>query len=219
MRAPTASEPLPKRTALLSRVAVLDLFERAIVAILFLRFAWVFSTAAVHPSSALSALLVLGEALPFICIMARRPSATLSRRPTDWLFGVLGTTLPLLVAPADVHPFVPLEICFAVMLLGTFAQVSAKAVLGRRFGLIAANHGVVTAGPYRFVRHPMYAGYTMTHIGFLLATPSVGNAVLYAVTLGIQIVRIRREEHVLKHDASYIAFAGRVRYRLIPGLF
>jgi protein-S-isoprenylcysteine O-methyltransferase Ste14 len=56
-------------------------------------------------------------------------------------------------------------------------------------------------------------------IGFLLAIPSALNALFYATELTMQIMRIFREERVLRKDADYRAFAARVHYRLLPGVF
>jgi protein-S-isoprenylcysteine O-methyltransferase Ste14 len=124
-----------------------------------------------------------------------------------------------MIAPLPAEPLAPLALCLALMIGGILLQISAKVVLGRAFGIIAANRGVRVLGPYRFVRHPMYAGYTMTHIGFLLSMPLAINALYYGAALSLQIVRIYREEKVLMQDARYRAFAARVRYRLLPGVF
>jgi protein-S-isoprenylcysteine O-methyltransferase Ste14 len=105
------------------------------------------------------------------------------------------------------------------MLTGLYIQISAKLILGRSFGILAANRGIKVDGPYRVIRHPIYAGYTVTHIGFLLAFPSLWNAVLYSTELAIQITRLLREEFLLKQDQTYRDYASRVRYRLIPMIF
>jgi protein-S-isoprenylcysteine O-methyltransferase Ste14 len=49
--------------------------------------------------------------------------------------------------------------------------------------------------------------------------PSVINATIYVIVSAIHIVRILREERVLKQDAAYREFATQVRYRLLPGVF
>ena len=38
-------------------------------------------------------------------------------------------------------------------------MIAGKVVLGRSFGLVPANRGIVARGPYLLVRHPIYAGY------------------------------------------------------------
>jgi protein-S-isoprenylcysteine O-methyltransferase Ste14 len=45
------------------------------------------------------------------------------------------------------------------------------------------------------------------------------NAILYLAALAIQIARLKREERILMLDPAYQAYAARVRYRLLPGLF
>ena len=105
------------------------------------------------------------------------------------------------------------------MIAGFALQLSAKLTLRRSFGVVAANRGVKASGPYRLVRHPMYAGYALTHIGFLLAGPSLWNLALYGTVLTIAVRRIVAEERVLREDPAYRALAAKVRYRLLPGLF
>jgi len=105
-----------------------------------------------------SGLRVL-KALPFIFILVRPPSATLSQRQIDWCFGILGAVLSLLVRPvADMSPLLPVTACFGIMVTGISIQIMAKLALGRAFGIVVADRGVTVWGPYRMVRHPMYAG-------------------------------------------------------------
>ena len=205
----------------LSRKALgLDLCERVVVSALFFNFLyWMFSGPTIRVNL-VTVLLALGEALPFVFILMRPPSITLSQRPVDWCFGLLGAILPLLVRPvANVTPVLPVVVCLCIMVAGISIQIAAKLALGRAFGIVAANRGVRVRGPYRLVRHPMYAGYTLTHVGFLLAMPSAMNALFYAAALAMQVARIHREELVLARDPAYRDFAGRVRYRLLPGVF
>jgi protein-S-isoprenylcysteine O-methyltransferase Ste14 len=205
----------------LTRHAILlDTGERLVVAAVFASFVYRMLFHAVGGVGVQTALLVMAETLPFIYVVLRAPSVTLSQRPWDWAFGIMGTIMPLFVMPAvNLPPLLPGSVCVAVMLGGMTLQVAAKLILGRSFGIIPANRGVRVVGPYRFIRHPMYAGYTLTHIGFLLAMPSAINAALYGLAFSFQVSRIFREERVLFADPGYRAFAERVRYRLVPGLF
>ncbi|MDE2463547.1 MAG: isoprenylcysteine carboxylmethyltransferase family protein [Alphaproteobacteria bacterium] len=198
----------------------LDLLERLIVVSLFVQFAWHAASNFAATSQIVSLMMIVSEALPVGFILLRRPSQLLSTRPLDWAVGVAGTMMPLLVIPSSTSSsLVPVVACLLIMIMGIYLEISAKLSLGRSFGIIAANRGVRTRGPYRFIRHPMYAGYLLTHIGILLAMPTWRTAALYSMTLTLQLWRMEREEFVLKRDADYCAFAQRVPYRLIPTLF
>jgi protein-S-isoprenylcysteine O-methyltransferase Ste14 len=203
----------------LSRVMLLDILERSTLMLVFGHFAFVMLTAPAGASSILGPILLVSESLPVLLILTRRPSKALSKRTGDWLLGLGGTILPLLAVPAGSGGLVSTEFCGAIMLIGLYVQISAKVILGRSFGLIAANRGIKVAGPYRIVRHPMYAGYTIIHIGFLLGFPSFWNILLYSTELVIQLARLLREELLLNEDQNYRAYAARVRYRVIPLIF
>jgi len=221
--------------ALFSRSQVLDFTERAVVLILFLyfankmfpRFAELILTDIAHPellwlaasTNLQAALLVISESLGVFLILTRRCAKTVSTRPFDWALSLMAVNAPLLVAPAAASTLMPLQIATTLMLAGMVTQIAAKAALWRSFGLVPANRGIRTKGPYRIVRHPMYAGYTITHIGFLLGFPSLQNSLLYFATFLIEVIRLFREEAILKQDHLYRAYAARVRYRLLPGVF
>jgi len=194
---------------------LLDVFERAVVLLVFGHFAFVM----VGKASVLSLILLVSESLPVFLILTRREANALSDKTVDWLLALMGTILPLLAVPVATGALVPPGLSGAIMLIGLYVQISAKLILGRSFGLIAANRGIKMAGPYRIVRHPIYAGYAIIHVGFLLGFPSLWNLVLYSTQLVIQMARLLREEHLLNQDLSYRNYAARVRYRLIPMIF
>lgn len=198
---------------------LLDNFERTVVLLLFAYFVLHMLSAKTPNHGLLTLFLIASESLPVVFTLSRRKLNAQSDKTMDWLLGLLGASLPLLVFPIDSDPIVPREVCGVIMLTGLFIQVSAKLILGRSFGIVAANRGIKVGGPYRVIRHPIYAGYTISHIGFLLAFPSLWNAVLYSAELAIQVTRLLREESLLKQDQSYRDYASRVRYRLIPLIF
>jgi len=193
----------------------LDLFERAFLLATLGSFAVrVATTLALQP---INILLLISEALPVILILIRKPGAV-STHGYAWAIAIVGTFTPLLVQPR--HPALLLEPLSAMLMsVGLFTNVAAKLCLNRSFGIVAGNRGVKRTGPYRFIRHPMYFGYMITHIGFLITHPSSWNIAAYAVTWTAFILRIRAEETFLLEDPEYRSYAEQVRYRLIPGLF
>ena len=183
--------------AFVSMELALDLAERLAVLLLFLVFVHrmlprlvdLVLIERVHPelillaagTNAQALLLVIGESLGVALILVRRRSASLSSQPFDWALSFSAVSAPLLLTtPAPASTFIPEALVTTLMLAGLLVQISGKLALARSFGLVPANRGVKTRGLYRVVRHPIYAGYTLTHIGFLLGFPSLQNAVLYA---------------------------------------
>jgi protein-S-isoprenylcysteine O-methyltransferase Ste14 len=114
---------------------------------------------------------------------------------------------------------VPEAVGAALQIAGICWQLFAKVSLRRSFGILPANRGVVSHGAYRFVRHPMYLGYFVMDMGFLLTNFGIQNILVYGGQFALQVVRIIREEKILSSDERYRAYKGKVHYRVIPGLF
>ncbi|RUM25490.1 isoprenylcysteine carboxylmethyltransferase family protein [Rhizobium vallis] len=164
-------------------------------------------------------LLIVSEAAAALLILTRRPTRNASLRLFDWMLTAVGTVFPLLVSPSESQPLAPIPLCVMAMAFGLALQISAKLTLLRSFGLVPANRGVKIGGPYKFVRHPMYAGYLLTHIGFFLVHPSFWNFTVYATALAAQCFRLLAEERLLKQDPAYVSFMATTRYRLVPFVF
>ena len=164
-------------------------------------------------------LLLLSETAVMIFVMLRRSTDAVSVRLGDWLLAVTATAAPLMIQPGyDMLPMLrPLG--FALLLVGNVVQALAKLSLRRSFGIAPANRGVKADGLYRFVRHPMYAGYLLVHLGVMVLMPSPFNAVIYAIGWWAQILRLLAEEQLLGQDPAYRAYMDRQRWRLIPGVF
>ncbi len=162
---------------------------------------------------AFAELLTMGLAL-----LARVP------RERDW------SPFSLVVTPCATFYFLAFQIepgirlvpewfAAGVQVVGMAIQIYAKWSLRRSFGLLPANRGVVIRGPYRYIRHPMYLGYFLTDIGFLLANFGIRNVFIVVVQWTLQVARILREESLLSRDEAYRGYRSRVRYRLIRGVF
>ena len=199
------------------RPAVLDRFEQVTIVILWLLLAKrVF--AATNP---FAPLIMVAETAVVVFVLIRRPTQTISLRLGDWLLAITATYAPLLIQPSDtpaaLHWLVPIGVGLTVA--GNVVQIAAKMFLRRSFGIAPANRGIKTDGMYRVVRHPMYAGYLLVHIGVLMLMPSPLNFLIYAIGWCAQILRLLAEERLLSEDPAYRTFMTKTRWRLIPGIF
>jgi len=104
---------------------------------------------------------------------------------------------------------------------GLFVLFSAIRALGRRFSTslqIHEHHGLVQAGPYRLVRHPIYLGYQLLWISFLLlsANAIIGGLGLLAFSI-VMLFRTPREEKMLResYGNAYENYAERTG-RFLP---
>jgi protein-S-isoprenylcysteine O-methyltransferase Ste14 len=81
-------------------------------------------------------------------------------------------------------------------------------------------HYVIDTGPYRFVRHPSYAGSIMYMIGMTTALSS-RVALLAAIVVSLVLaVRTSFEDRTLQAELDgYAQYARKVRFRLVPGLW
>ena len=107
----------------------------------------------------------------------------------------------------------------AIECFGVIVSEGSRIYLGRRFGFLPANRGIVTSGPFSVVRHPIYSGWFVLTLGLLMAYPSPRNAVMLAVTVPVMILRIDLEEQLLAQDSEYRAYCATTRYRLIPFIY
>jgi len=81
-------------------------------------------------------------------------------------------------------------------------------------------HVVCDSGPYRFVRHPGYAGNIIALFGIVLALGSVWALIPAAVATIIAVIRTVLEDRTLQQELpGYRDYARRVRYRLIPWIY
>jgi protein-S-isoprenylcysteine O-methyltransferase Ste14 len=81
-------------------------------------------------------------------------------------------------------------------------------------------HEVCDSGPYRFVRHPGYAGSILAVFGIVLALSSVWTLIPAAVASIITVIRTVLEDQTLQEELpGYRDYARRVRYRLIPWIY
>lgn len=164
------------------------------------------------------AALFLINGLSALLFCIRKKAGRVTRRWTDW-----GLTLATLIMPWGLRTVG--DTPGSLTLLGSVIQAAGLLVvlcalfhLSRSFGLAPANRGLVDRGPYRWIRHPMYAGELLCFLGFALANPTVWNeALLFALLVGLPL-RALAEERLLLNDGQYRAYADRVPWRFLPAV-
>ncbi len=194
----------------------IDIGERIFLLLLFAHLVARFShTIDVRP---FNILVLFSEGMVAYFMLIRRPAVIITTRPLDWAVALIGTSLAMFVWPGG-NPLLPEIIGTVLMFSGVLLALWAKLSLRRSFGIAAANRGAIFSGPYRFIRHPMYGGYLIVNVGFLLNNPLLWNFCVYATTSLLLVMRVLAEERLLKMDPIYNAYSSRVRFRLIPALF
>ena len=81
-------------------------------------------------------------------------------------------------------------------------------------------HAVVDFGPYGVVRHPFYAADPLILVGLGLWLESYVAALGAVVAITLMVIRLLQEETFLcRALPGYTAYVGRVRFRLVPGVW
>jgi protein-S-isoprenylcysteine O-methyltransferase Ste14 len=124
-------------------------------------------------------------------------------------------------------PEIPLAVqiaAFALGLLGAVLLVWAMAA--NRYAAVYTRiqqergHVVATTGPYRFVRHPFYVGTITFSLTIPLALGSPWALIPGGLAALLFIVKTAAEDRMLREGlVGYREYAGRVRYRLLPGIW
>lgn len=159
--------------------------------------------------SLLPLLLAIESALVFWRLLNRKEDAA---TPQPWYVTVIAWAsvfLPMGITSQGQAPIIASVLSGAGILLTIWAITS----LGQSFGIAPADRGLVTQGPYRVLRHPMYTG-ALLNAGVVVAwnlTPlNIGLLVLIIASI---VFRVYIEEKVI---AGYGKYTATVRWRVIP---
>ena len=135
-------------------------------------------------------------------------------------FWLLGRRLAPIPLPATAR----LALASLLLLAGLALRFWAIAALGRLFTFnvaIREGHRLVATGPYRWIRHPSYAGALVAFVALGIGLgDALALAALVVPVLAGMLYRIRVEERVLCREfgEAWDAYAAR-RWRLVPGLW
>ncbi len=196
-----------------------DLAARACVGALFVLLSWNFLSDFIRTGRITGLLFLVSEALVVILTIVRRRAQTIDRSSMAAALTAISLLGPPLVRPADVPALAPDLVTALISTIGVLVVIAGKVTIGRSFGLVPANRGVVASGPYSIVRHPIYAGYLLTHAATLALFPSVWNVAIIVIADTALVFRALAEERVLSADSEYQSYCGRVAWHLVPGVF
>ena len=159
-------------TALLRRRLTPDFLARALVGVLFALMSFNLLGNFLRTGHVTGLLLLASEFLVLVFTVLRRPAQHVDRSMAGRLMTTVSIVGPQLLRAGSIPSLAPDVLTAVVSAIGLCVVISGKLALGRSFGLVPANRGVVVQGPYTVVRHPIYLGYLVTHAAFLVATRS-----------------------------------------------
>lgn len=203
----------------LTRAAATDLLARATVVSLFTLLSVNILANFMRTGQVTGLLLLAGESLVVVLTIARRRARSVDRSVLAAVLTTVSLVGPPLVRAGDAAPLAPDAATAMLSAVGLALVVIGKIALGRSFGLVPANRGVVVRGPYSLVRHPIYSGYLVTHVAFLMAQPTRWNACVFLLADIALVLRALMEERILSDDLEYQQYCRKVGWHLVPGVF
>lgn len=188
-------------------------------AVLWLLYLTVHLAYALRTGSPVGAAFFVQLTLITYLFVRRRDASLVSTRRTDWAIASVAAFGSFLLQPGGHAATWSNYVAIPLQVLGLIVTVVSLIELGRSFGIVPADRGVVSTGMYRFVRHPAYLGYAIGELGYLFQSFSLWNVALVTTMWICQYHRIRAEEGLLSRNADYMRYKERVRFALLPGVW
>jgi protein-S-isoprenylcysteine O-methyltransferase Ste14 len=164
--------------------------------------------------------------LAFYWLVVRAYLRRLPARATSTALAVnaaalTATALPLVVplVRPETPATAPVVLGDGLLLAGLVWSVWAVRTLGRSFSVIPQARAVVSAGPYRVVRHPLYLGEIVATLGLAVVRPSAGTFAAWLLLCVLQAFRATHEERLLAATLTDYDGYRRCTRRLVPGLY
>ena len=196
-----------------------DALARVLIAGLFLGLAYRIGLNVIETGRLSGLLLLTSELLVVVFTIVRRHASKVDRSLYVRILAAISVVGPFMMRPDESAALLTEPVVLAISSAGLAVVIAGKISLGRSFGLLPANRGVVSSGVYRLIRHPIYLGYFFTHGAFLLANATLWNT-LALVTADIALLaRARMEESTLEADEVYQRYRQVVQWRLIPRIY
>lgn len=159
-------------------------------------------------------MFILFNAVIVVLAFTRRAPKETSTSLKDYIIALIGTYTSLLfvgTSNAEENTIITL-----LQMFGLIVSLTGLLYLRRSFGIVAANRGIVTEGIYKYIRHPLYAGYLLQFICTIIQNFSIHNLVVLVVATFFEIWRLVLEEKLLSRDKEYKSYTKKVKWRLLP---
>jgi protein-S-isoprenylcysteine O-methyltransferase Ste14 len=134
----------------------------------------------------------------------------------------IGANLGLifLAVPRAQYGFIVTVAGFILLNAGMLLSMATLATLGRSFSVFPQARKLVTSGPYRIIRHPLYLSEFLATLGAMWQFKQPWSVVIALLTILVQIPRMHFEEDILRKTfAEYATYEARTKWRLIPFVF
>lgn len=155
-------------------------------------------------------------AIAAVFVLLRPQALRQDTSPSAIAIAFSATLLPLIYGVVGVNSHsAPIGLAaqgLAILLMG-----SSMLCLGRNFSILPQYRSIVATGPYRLVRHPIYASYLLFDAVLIFGAGSLTGVMLWLAEFGLLAGRAGREETLLAaSDPEYERYRTAVRWRLIP---
>ncbi len=195
--------------------------------------AWTFSI--LFYAAGIGGRILAEKRHPGILVERATSGKTLNAKPWDKVLAPLmaiSLSFPLVIVAGLDHryawtPVFPIWLnILGLALVALGYAFAAWALIENRFFSSTVHiqtdrgHSVCDSGPYRFVRHPGYAGSILSLAGIIMALNSLWTIMPSLVALVVSVIRTMLEDKTLQDELpGYREYTRRARYRLLPGIY
>jgi len=167
-----------------------------------------------------AALIVFALQQAVLCLVRFLPLARASGI-TPRVVALASAYCGLLLALVGREPFGATRglLSFCLSLAGTAGAIATLAWLGRSFSILPQARQLVTRGPYAVIRHPLYLMESIAFLGVSLQFRLPWSLLVFALSAGLQLLRIEYEEDILLATFPTYAPYRAMSWRLIPFVY